>query len=109
MDWINLLSTRFPEELTTHLKMFKQSRVRLKHVELMNAKESANDTAKLSPKRDEKKTHRRNKSETDLSWLPGKNIHLIGYLDTVNLFYRITTTSEWKWKKKVIRVYYFPI
>ncbi|XP_004923230.1 sorting nexin-13 isoform X2 [Bombyx mori] len=74
VDWINLLSTRFPEELTTHLKMFKQSRVRLKHVELMNAKESANDTAKLSPKRDEKKTHRRNKSETDLSWLPDSQI-----------------------------------
>ncbi|KPJ07860.1 Sorting nexin-13 [Papilio machaon] len=29
VDWIHLLSTRFPEELTTHLKLFKQSRVLL--------------------------------------------------------------------------------
>ncbi|KAH9644071.1 hypothetical protein HF086_009784 [Spodoptera exigua] len=43
VDWIHLLSTRFPEELTTHLKLFKQSRVRLKHVDLMTAKDVSND------------------------------------------------------------------
>ncbi|XP_050344950.1 sorting nexin-13-like [Nymphalis io] len=70
VDWIHMLSTRFPEELTLHLKLYKQSRVRLKHVQLVNAKE-VNGTSKLSPKKqDEKKTHRRNKSETDLSWPP---------------------------------------
>lgn len=67
-----MLSTRFPEELTTHLKLYKQSRVRLKHIQLLSAKE-VNGTSKLSPKKqDDKKTHRRNKSETDLNWLPGK-------------------------------------
>lgn len=72
VDWIYLLSTRFPEELTTHLKLYKQSRVRLKHVQLLSAKE-VNGTSKFSPKKqDDKKTHRRNKSETDLSWPPGK-------------------------------------
>ncbi|XP_075969356.1 sorting nexin-13-like [Anticarsia gemmatalis] len=71
VDWIHLLSTRFPEELTTHLKLFKQSRVRLKHVDLMSAKEVSNGNSKPSPKKqDDKKTHRRNKSETDLSWPP---------------------------------------
>ncbi|XP_047528052.1 sorting nexin-13-like isoform X1 [Vanessa atalanta] len=70
VDWIHLLSTRFPEELTLHLKLYKQSRVRLKHVQLVNAKE-VNGTSKPSPKKqEEKKTHRRNKSETDLSWPP---------------------------------------
>ncbi|XP_063892321.1 sorting nexin-13 isoform X2 [Helicoverpa armigera] len=71
VDWIHLLSTRVPEELTTHLKLFKQSRVRLKHVDLMSAKEVSNGSSRPSPKKqDEKKTHRRNKSETDLSWPP---------------------------------------
>ncbi|XP_026494980.2 sorting nexin-13-like isoform X2 [Vanessa tameamea] len=70
VDWIHMLSTRFPEELTLHLKLYKQSRVRLKHVQLVNAKE-VNGTSKPSPKKqEEKKTHRRNKSETDLSWPP---------------------------------------
>ncbi|CAH0720669.1 unnamed protein product, partial [Brenthis ino] len=70
VDWIHLLSARFPEELTTHLKLYKQSRVRLKHIQLLSAKE-VNGTSKLSPKKqDEKKTHRRNKSETDLTWPP---------------------------------------
>lgn len=72
VDWVHLLSTRFPEELTVHLKLFKQSRVRLKHLQLLSAKE-VNGTSKLSPKKqDDKKTHRRNKSETDLTWPPGK-------------------------------------
>ncbi|XP_045781856.1 sorting nexin-13-like [Maniola jurtina] len=70
VDWVHLLSTRFPEELTVHLKLFKQSRVRLKHLQLLSAKE-VNGTSKPSPKKQEdKKTHRRNKSETDLTWPP---------------------------------------
>ncbi|XP_022117094.2 sorting nexin-13 isoform X1 [Pieris rapae] len=71
VDWIYLLSTKFPEELTTHLKLFKQSRVKLKHIQLLSAKEVANGSSKLSPKKqDERKSHRRNKSDTDLSWAP---------------------------------------
>ncbi|CAK1552197.1 unnamed protein product [Leptosia nina] len=71
VDWIYLLSTKFPEELTTHLKLFKQSRVKLKHLQLLSAKEVANGTSKLSPKKqDDKRAHRRNKSDTDLSWAP---------------------------------------
>ncbi|XP_041977352.1 sorting nexin-13-like isoform X2 [Aricia agestis] len=70
VDWIHLLSTRFPEELTIHLKLFKQSRVRLKHVQLLSAKD-INGAFKQSPKKvDERKTHRRNKSDTDLNWPP---------------------------------------
>ncbi|XP_063620148.1 sorting nexin-13-like isoform X1 [Cydia splendana] len=69
VDWIHLLSTKFPEELTMHLKLFKQSRVRLKHIDLVAAKE-VNGNGKPSPKKEEKKTHRRNKSDTDLSWPP---------------------------------------
>ncbi|XP_026742611.1 sorting nexin-13-like isoform X2 [Trichoplusia ni] len=71
VDWIHLLSTRFPEELTTHLKLFKQSRVRLKHIDLLSAKDVSNGTSRPSPKKqDDKKTHRRNKSDTDLPWPP---------------------------------------
>ncbi|XP_032513604.2 sorting nexin-13-like isoform X3 [Danaus plexippus] len=70
VDWIHLLATRFPEELTLHLKLFKQSRVRLKRMQLLSAKEM-NGNSKPVPKRpEEKRTHRRNKSETDLLWPP---------------------------------------
>ncbi|XP_053625405.1 sorting nexin-13-like isoform X2 [Plodia interpunctella] len=61
VDWTHLLSTRFPEELTTHLKLFKQSRVRLKHIQVQSSKEKdmTNGNTRASPKRmDEKKTHR---------------------------------------------------
>ncbi|XP_060810894.1 sorting nexin-13 isoform X2 [Amyelois transitella] len=61
VDWTHLLSTRFPEELTTHLKLFKQSRVRLKHIQLQNSKEKemTNGNTRASPKRmEERKTHR---------------------------------------------------
>ncbi|CAH0604557.1 unnamed protein product [Chrysodeixis includens] len=71
VDWIHLLSTRFPEELTTHLKLFKQSRVRLKHIDLLSAKDVSNGTSRPSPKKqDDRKTHRRNKSDTDVPWPP---------------------------------------
>lgn len=68
VDWVQLLSTRFPEELTTHLKIFKQSQVRLKHIQLINNKDLQNGNSRASPKKDDKKTHRRNKSDTDLGW-----------------------------------------
>ncbi|XP_063821581.1 sorting nexin-13-like [Ostrinia nubilalis] len=74
VDWIYLLANKFPEELTMHLKLFKQSKVRLKHIQLLSAKEAkdmTNGSSKPSPKKQEdKKMHRRNKSETDLSWPP---------------------------------------
>lgn len=38
----------------------------------MSAKDLANGS-KTSPKKDEKKTHRRNKSDTDLSWPTGNS------------------------------------
>lgn len=80
VDWIYLLSTKFPDELTTHLKLFKQSRVRLKHVDLLNAKEISNGNMRPSPKKEEKRTHRRNKSETDLLWSPGEHLRKPFYL-----------------------------
>lgn len=80
VDWIYLLANKFPEELTMHLKLFKQSKVRLKHLQLISAKEAkdvTNGNSRPSPKKqEEKKTHRRNKSDTDLSWPPGERISL---------------------------------
>ncbi|CAG9585652.1 unnamed protein product [Danaus chrysippus] len=70
VDWIHLLATRFPEELTLHLKLFKQSRVRLKRMQLLSAKEMNGNSKPVPKKPEEKRTHRRNKSETDLLWPP---------------------------------------
>ncbi|CAG5012306.1 unnamed protein product [Parnassius apollo] len=105
VDWIHLLSSRFPEELTTHLKLFKQSRVRLKHLQLLSAKDISNVNTKQSPKKqEEKKTHRRNKSETDLSWLPdaqaiGKSkfygsSESVSYKSLTDLFFDLECTVE---------------
>ncbi|XP_059050081.1 sorting nexin-13-like isoform X2 [Achroia grisella] len=68
VDWTHILSTRFPEEFTTHLQLFKQSRVRLKHIQLQNNKDVTNGNMRPGPKKEERRTHRRNKSDTDLSW-----------------------------------------
>lgn len=69
VDWTLLMTNKFPDELATHLKIFKQSQVRLKHLQLVSGKNLSNGSSRSSPKRvDEKKqTHRRNKSDTDLS------------------------------------------
>lgn len=48
--------------------------MRLKHIDLMSNKDVSNGTSRPSPKKqEEKKTHRRNKSETDVTWPPGNH------------------------------------
>ncbi|KAM3963594.1 sorting nexin-13 [Aphomia sociella] len=104
VDWTYILSTRFPEEFTTHLKLFKQSRVRLKHIQLQSSKDVSNGNMRCSPKKDEKKTHRRNKSDTDLSWTSeGHTIGKSKFYDSaeningktlIDLFFDLESTME---------------
>ncbi|CAG9096368.1 unnamed protein product [Plutella xylostella] len=76
VDWVHILTTRFPEELTSHLKLFKQSKIRLKHIDLTSAKDVANGNGKPSPKKqDDRKTHKRNKSDTELAWPPDSSTY----------------------------------
>lgn len=69
IDWIPFLTTRLVDDAATHLRLFKQARAKMKFLE--KAK-----TPKSSPLKDQKnsprKTHKRNKSETDIGWYHGK-------------------------------------
>lgn len=53
----------------THLKLYKQARAKMKHAK---CKESGQSVHKVSPSK--KTIHKRNKSETDVSWYFGKSI-----------------------------------
>ncbi|EFA04766.2 sorting nexin-13 [Tribolium castaneum] len=69
IDWIPYLTTRLVDDAATHLRLFKQARARMKFLE-------KSKTPKQSPLKDQKnsprKTHKRNKSETDVGWYHGK-------------------------------------
>lgn len=71
VDWIPYLTTRLVDDAATHLRLFKQSRAKMKYLD-KNIKSPRNSPLrdKSSPK---KTTHKRNKSETDINWYYGKN------------------------------------
>lgn len=68
VDWIPFLTTKLVDDATTHLKLFKQARIKMKQDEPPKSPKS-------SPRRDirasPKKMHKRNKSETDVNWYFG--------------------------------------
>ncbi|XP_050302654.1 sorting nexin-13-like [Anthonomus grandis grandis] len=68
VDWIPFLTQRLVDDAATHLRLYKQARAKIKLQE--KSKESKNTTSKISPK---KNAHKRNKSETDVSWYVCKN------------------------------------
>ncbi|XP_057319343.1 sorting nexin-13-like isoform X2 [Microplitis mediator] len=65
VDWIPYLTTRLVDDVASHMRLYRQARAKIKHVQ--NIKGSSNSsTSSGTPKRSP--THRRNKSETDISW-----------------------------------------
>lgn len=67
VDWIPYLTTRLVDDAASHLRLFKQARAKMKQERPKSPKNSPRKDAKGSPKR----AHRRNKSETDVSWYFG--------------------------------------
>lgn len=66
IDWLPYLTTKLVDDAATHLRLFRQARAKMKSAEkLKSPKRSPLRTdSRLSPKR----SHKRNKSETDIGW-----------------------------------------
>lgn len=77
IDWIPYLTTRLVDDAASHLRLFKQARARMKVMEKQKSpKNSPQKDLKQSPKR----SHKRNKSETDV-WYYGNRCNRGNYID----------------------------
>ncbi|XP_060516935.1 sorting nexin-13-like isoform X2 [Cylas formicarius] len=75
IDWIPYLTQRLVDDAASHLRLFKQARTKMKQQESLaeHARQSQMRDVRMSPKRT---MHKRNKSETDVSWYIGRNSDL---------------------------------
>ncbi|XP_023248571.1 sorting nexin-13-like [Copidosoma floridanum] len=68
VDWIPYLTTRLVDDAASHMRLYRQTRARLKQVKgnqtykVSSSSSTSGGTPKKTP------THRRNKSETDVFW-----------------------------------------
>lgn len=69
IDWLPYLTTKLVDDAATHLRLFRQARAKMKIVDKPKSPRGSplRTDSKLSPK----KMHKRNKSETDVSWYFG--------------------------------------
>ncbi|GLV38789.1 snazarus [Carabus blaptoides fortunei] len=69
IDWLPYLTTRLVDDAATHLRLFRQARAKIKTTVKPKSPRGSpmRSDLKLSPKR----THKRNKSETDVGWYFG--------------------------------------
>ncbi|XP_074109912.1 sorting nexin-13 [Cotesia typhae] len=65
VDWIPYLTTRLVDDAASHMRLYRQARAKMKNVKNIIGS-SNSSTSSSTPKRSP--THRRNKSETDISW-----------------------------------------
>lgn len=65
MDWIPYLTTRLVDDAASHMRLYRQARAKLKSTKPQKS-DSSSHTSGGTPKRTP--THRRNRSETDISW-----------------------------------------
>lgn len=70
MNWIPYLTTRLVDDAASHLRLFKQARTKMKLQESKSKAQNASPAALKDQKQSPRKTHKRNKSETDISWYP---------------------------------------
>ncbi|XP_015430920.1 PREDICTED: sorting nexin-13-like isoform X1 [Dufourea novaeangliae] len=69
VDWIPYLTTRLIDDTASHVRLYRQATARMKQLrtrKLQKGSASSSSTSSGTPKRTP--THRRNKSETDVSW-----------------------------------------
>ncbi|XP_066586117.1 sorting nexin-13-like [Prorops nasuta] len=68
VDWIPYLTTRLVDDAASHMRLYRQARVRMKQLRTakMQKGSSSSSTSGGTPRKTP--THRRNKSETDISW-----------------------------------------
>ncbi|XP_072388221.1 sorting nexin-13-like isoform X2 [Diabrotica undecimpunctata] len=73
IDWIPYLAQKFVDDAASHLKLYKQARAKMKLQEAAKEQKSSPQRDKTSTK---KTVHKRNKSETDVSWYSGRSTEL---------------------------------
>ncbi|XP_012285877.1 sorting nexin-13 isoform X2 [Orussus abietinus] len=68
VDWIPYLTTRLVDDAASHMRLYRQARAKMKQLRSnrMQKGSSSSSTSGGTPKKTP--THRRNKSETDISW-----------------------------------------
>lgn len=69
VDWIPYLTTRLVDDAASHMRLYRQARAKMKQLQsnkMHKGSSSSSSTSGGTPKRTP--THRRNKSETDISW-----------------------------------------
>ncbi|XP_034946039.1 sorting nexin-13-like [Chelonus insularis] len=65
VDWIPYLTTRLVDDAASHMRLYRQARAKMKQIKSSKGS-SSSSTSSGTPKKSP--THRRNKSETDISW-----------------------------------------
>ncbi|XP_043466111.1 sorting nexin-13-like [Leptopilina heterotoma] len=67
VDWIPYLTTRLVDDAASHMRLYQQARAKMKQIQLNKlSKTTSTSTSGGTPKR--VPTHRRNMSDTDISW-----------------------------------------
>ncbi|XP_024944002.1 sorting nexin-13 isoform X2 [Cephus cinctus] len=68
VDWIPYLTTRLVDDAASHMRLYRQARAKMKQIRANRIQKggSRSSTSGSTPKKTP--THRRNKSETDISW-----------------------------------------
>ncbi|KAJ8963571.1 hypothetical protein NQ314_005545 [Rhamnusium bicolor] len=69
VDWIPYLTQRLVDDAASHLRLYKQARAKMKLQETVKEQKNSPHKDLKSPK---KSIHKRNKSETDVSWYNGR-------------------------------------
>ncbi|CAH1994332.1 unnamed protein product [Acanthoscelides obtectus] len=73
VDWIPYLTQRLVDDAATHLRLYKQARTKMKLHEQEREQRMLSQREQRSPK---KTVHKRNKSETDVSWSSGRQLDM---------------------------------
>ncbi|XP_076166937.1 sorting nexin-13 [Ptiloglossa arizonensis] len=68
VDWIPYLTTRLVDDAASHVRLYRQARARMKQLRSKKLQKGSASSSTSSGTPKKTPTHRRNKSETDVSW-----------------------------------------
>lgn len=68
VDWIPYLTTRLVDDAASHVRLYRQARARIKQLRSKKLQKGSASSSTSSGTPKKTPTHRRNKSETDVSW-----------------------------------------
>ncbi|XP_043510424.1 sorting nexin-13-like isoform X2 [Frieseomelitta varia] len=68
VDWIPYLTTRLVDDAASHVRLYRQARARTKQLRSKKLQKGSASSSTSSGTPKKTPTHRRNKSETDVSW-----------------------------------------